>query len=180
MEKKNTSVFYNALIWGVIIGLASIIYSVILYVFNQALNRGLGYAGLIITLGLLIYGTINYRDSVRGGNLPFGTAFGFGILVIMISAIISQIYSYLLFTVIDPGLQEKMTEMIAEQMLDRGLPEEQLDDVLARMEKFRSPLVMAISALVSSAIIGAIIALIVAAIFKREVEPEAEIEESTE
>jgi len=41
MEKKNPSVVLNALIWGVIIGLISIVYSVILYMLNQTFNRAL-------------------------------------------------------------------------------------------------------------------------------------------
>ena len=168
MEEKNTSVFYNGLIWGVIIGLVSVIYSVLLYVFDQALNRTLGYLSLLILLGGLAYSMYYFRESVREGILSFGTAFGFGVVVVVTAGIIGQIYSYLLFTVIDPGLQDKMLEMAMDKMMEKGVPEDQIDQAMNITKKFMSPVFLAISGLVSTAIMGSILSVISAAIFKRE------------
>ncbi len=54
MENKNTSIFYNGLVWGVILGFVGIIYNVILYMLDQNLNQNLGYLGIIITVVLLV------------------------------------------------------------------------------------------------------------------------------
>jgi hypothetical protein len=168
MEKKNTTVFYNGLIWGLILGFAGVIYSVILYMLDQSTNQALGYAGLIITIVLLILGMRSFRDSVRDGIMPFGTAFSFGILAIVVSGIIGTIYAYLLFNVIDPDLITRIQEIQVEKMLDRGIPEEALDEVLPRMERFMQPGLLALMGLLSSLFMGAIISLILAAIFKRD------------
>ena len=88
MEEKNTSIFSNGLIWGVIVGLLGVIYSVILYVTDQFLNQALGIIGLVILIGGLAYSTYYFREQVRGGILPFGQAFTFGIVVAVTSALI--------------------------------------------------------------------------------------------
>jgi hypothetical protein len=168
MEKKNTSVFYNALIWGLIIGFAGIIYSVILYMLDLHLNQNLGYAGMLISLVILIFAVRSFRDNIRGGILPFGTAFSFGFLALIIGSILGTIYGLILWTVIDPDIISRMQELQVEKMLEKGLPEEGLDRVLPRLQKFMQPGILATFGLLSSAFFSAIIALIVAAIFKRD------------
>ena len=168
MEEKNTGVFSNALIWGVILGLVSIIYAVVLYVMDESLNKTLGYFGSIVTIAVLVYGTINFRDSVRGGILPFGSAFSFGVVVVVIGAVISSIYTYIQFAIIDTGLQDKMLEMAMEQMIEKGVPEDQLDTAMRMTSKFMRPVMLSIFGLFGGSVIGVILALINAAIFKKE------------
>ncbi len=168
MEKKNTSVLYNGLIWGLIIGFAGIIFQVLLYMLDQNLNQALGYIGMIITLVLLILGIRSFRDSVRDGVLPFGPAFGFGLVAIVVSGLLGSIYSYLMFTVIDPDIVSRIMEMQQEKILERGVPEEAIDQVMATTAKFMKPGVMVTMGMATSLFFGTILALIVAAIFKRD------------
>jgi hypothetical protein len=175
MEQKNTSVFYNALIWGIIIGLVSVIYSVVLYILDLATDRTLTMLGLIITVAGLVIATLNYRNSVRGGFIPFGAAFSFGILVVLFSGVISSVYSYLQMTIIDPGIQDKMMEMAMEKMAEKGMPEDQIDSMMEMSKKFMNPVVLTVSGLFYIALIGTILSLITAAIFKKD-NPEEVIE----
>jgi|OpeIllAssembly_1097287.scaffolds.fasta_scaffold151157_2 hypothetical protein len=169
MEKKNTSVVLNALIWGVIIGLISIVYSVILYMLNQTFNRALGYAGIIIMIVGLAIAMKSYRVNILDGILPFGKAFGFGVLIVVFASLLGSIYTYLLYTVIDPGLQEKMLEFAADKMLESGrVPEAQLDQALEFSKKFMSPTYLTVSGFIFSCLGGTVISLIMAAIFKKE------------
>lgn len=168
MEKKNTSVLYNGLIWGFIIGFAGVIYNVILYMTDQNLNQTLGYLAILITIVLLVIGVRSFRDTVREGILPFGPAFGFGMVAIVVSSLIGIIYAYILWTVIDPDIIGKMMEMQTEKMLDKGIPEEALDQAMNFIAKLMKPGVMVAMGLVSSVFFGTIISLIVAAIFKRD------------
>lgn len=169
MEKKNPSILVNALTWGVIIGLISIVYSVILYMLNQTFNKALGYAGIIIMIVGLAVAMKSYRDNVLDGVLPFGKAFGFGMLIVVFSALLGSIYIYLLYTVIDSGLQEKMLEYAADQMLESGrVTEAQLDQALEISKKFMSPIYLMVSGFIFSCLGGAVLSLIMAAIFKKE------------
>jgi zinc transporter ZupT len=168
MEKKNTSLFVNALIWGVIIGLVSVVYSVILYMLDQALNNVLGYLGFIIIIAGLAIAMKSYRDNVLDGILPFGKAFGFGILIVLISAVISGIYGILLYTIIDPDLIGKAMDASAGRMLEQGLSEDQVEQALEISKRFMKPVFMFISGLVVNLLVGVVLSLIMAAIFKKE------------
>jgi len=171
MENKNTSVFYNGLIWGAILGFAGIIYNVILYMLDQNLTQALGYAGILITIIILIIGLRSFRDNVRDGVLPFGPAFLFGFVVILVSSLIGIIYAYLLWTVIDPDIIARMKDLQMEKMLEKGVPGEALDQAMEISGKFMTPVMMAIFGFISSLFMGTIVALIIAAIFKKD-EPE--------
>jgi len=168
MEQKNTSVFYNALIWGIIIGLVFIIYSVVLYILDLTTNRTLGMLSFLILVAGLVIATLNYRNSVRGGYISFGTAFSFGILVAVFAAVISSVYSYIQMTVIDPGIIQKIQDLAMEKMTQKGIPEEQLDSVMEISRKFMSPIVISISALIQTALFGVVFSLIIGAIFKKD------------
>ena len=160
----------NALTWGIILGLVSIVYSVILYMVDQVFNQTLGYLSILILIAGLVISVKSYRDNVLEGEITFGKAFGFGVLVALVSAVLGAIYSYLLYTVIDPDLQKKMLEMAAEKMLEKGVPEGQIDQALEITKRFMSPVITSIGAVFSGTLIGTIISLVVAAIFKKESE----------
>jgi len=174
MENKNTSIWYNGLVWGAILGFVSIIYNVILYMLDQNLNQNLGYAGLLITIIILILAIRSYRDNVMDGVLPFGPAFKFGFIVILVSSVIGIIYAYLLWTVIDPDILSKMKDLQMEKMLEKGVPEESLDQAMEITGKFMKPALMVIFGLFSSLLMGTIVALIIAAIFKKN-QPEDQV-----
>jgi hypothetical protein len=168
MEKKNPSILINALNWGLIIGFASIVYSVILYMLNLMFNQALAYASVIIIIAGLAIAMKNYRDNVLDGVMPFGKAFGFGMLIILVAALLGAIFAYLLYAVIDTGLSEKMRELAEERMMKRGVPEAQMDMFLERAAKFQKPLPVAITGFITSVLGGVILSLIVAAIFKKD------------
>lgn len=174
MENKNTTVFYNGLVWGAILGFVGIIYNVILYMLDQNLNQTLAYLGILITIVVLILGVRSFRDNVRDGILPFGPAFQFGFIVILVSSVIGIIYAYILWTVIDPDILIKMKDMQMEKMLEQGIPEEAMDQAMAISSKFMTPLMMSIIGLFSGVFMGTIVALIIAAIFKKN-EPEDQV-----
>ena len=170
MENKNTSVFMNALTWGIIIGLVSIVYSVILYMLDQVFNQYLGYVSIVILIAGLALSVKGYRDNILEGEISFGKAFGFGVLVSVGAGVLGAIYNYLLYTVIDPDLQLKALEFAAEKMLEKGVPESQIEPTLEFTKKFMSPVVSSISGVFGTTLFGTIISLVVAAIFKKEPE----------
>jgi hypothetical protein len=168
MEKKNTSVFYNGLVWGAILGFAGVIYSVLLYMLDQTANQALGYVSILISLVLLVLGMKSYRNSVLDGVMPFGKAFGFGMVVIAVSALIGTIYQYIMVTVIDPDIMIKMMEAAEEKMISKGIPDEALEQAMNITKKFMQPGLMAAIGLATSLFFGTIMSLIVAAIMKKE------------
>lgn len=168
MENKNTSVFSNSLQMGVIVGIATIIYSVILYIFDATFNQALGYVNILILAAGIIWGLKQYRDKVLGGVISFGKCIGYGTLVGLFAAIISGIYTIVMMKFIDPELIQQLYLMMEDQMLEKGVPPEQIEQAMQMSKKFTNPTFMAIGGIFSSTAIAVVISLIAGAIMKKE------------
>lgn len=125
---------------GVILGIISIALTLVFYVIDYALlaDWKVGLISFAIFLGYGIYSGIGYRNEI-GGFMPFGKAFQHGFLVFAISALISTVFNILLYTVIDPELPGKITEVAvqnAEAMMEGfGLSGDALDEAMEKTRK---------------------------------------------
>ena len=143
MEEKDTqqpTLFQHSLKWGLIIGSISIVLTCALYAVDYALlaNWKTGIFIIVLFIGLAIYAGINYRKEI-GGLLPYGKAFQHGFILMAISGLISTIFSIVLYTVIDPELPGKLTEVALENaqamMEGFGMPEDQMDKAMEDARK---------------------------------------------
>ncbi len=129
----------NAIKNGVILGVISILITLVIYVVNYAALVQVKVALLLfaISIGFAIYAGINYRKEI-GGFIPFGKAFQHGFIIFAISGLISTIFTILLYHVIDPELPSKLVEASftnTEEMLSGfGMDPDQVE---AAMEKAR-------------------------------------------
>ncbi|MBN2213048.1 MAG: DUF4199 domain-containing protein [Bacteroidales bacterium] len=170
MEKK-TTLFNHSLTWGVILGIVLIVYTLILYFLNLSTNRALGYVSWLITIVIVFYAMKMYRDNVNQGALSFGNAFVIGLLVCIISGLISSIFAYIQFTVISPELIDKMVQIGEERLLSRGMPDDMVEQSMEMSRKFMTPTMISVMAFIMTIIFGAILSLILAAFVKREPNP---------
>ncbi len=141
MEPTSTnrvSLFQHAFRWGAIVGGVSIAITIVLYVIDYALLADWKMLLLLVLfLGLVIYAGINYRNQAE--EFPYGKAFQHAFLVFAVSGIISTIFMILLYTVIDPELPSKLTEVSIEnarQMMENfSLPEDKIDEAVEDAKK---------------------------------------------
>jgi len=169
MEQTNASWSKTALTYGIYLGLISILYSVIIYVAGFIGNKPLSYLSYLITIGVLIWAMITYRDKVNGGYMSYGTGVGLGFMTALIGGVISAIFAYILFTVIDPSIPDQLFNQAIEEAIAKNPEVEQnLDMVEGMMRKMMSPTALTIFGVVGAAIGGIIISLILAAIFKKD------------
>jgi len=170
MNEKSTF-WKSALTNGVILGIVLIIYSVILYMFNLSLVKGLNYVNYIFIIAGLIWFTKNYRDNSLGGNISYGHALGYGTIIVILAALISTIYSYVLMKYIDPSLIDKMIAQGEQEMINQGMTDDQIELTQSMSKKFMQPGLMNTMVFVFFSIINFIIALITSAIVKKEGDP---------
>lgn len=156
---------------GLILGLAGIVYSLILYFINQSLNKTGGYIFIVIQIGLLFFLLKSYRDNLMHGQLTYGQSFGAGLIICIYYAIIMAIFSYILYAVIDPGLVTKQLAMAEEGMVKKGVPQSAIDTGMAFTAKLIKPSIMAISGLFGNIIWGAILSLVISIFIKKEGNP---------
>lgn len=176
MEEQKSSLFKNALNWGVIMGIVLVIYSLIMWFIGLSLEKWTNWLSYLFVVVILILATINYRDKVLGGFMSYGQALGFGILVILIGVVISSIYNYIFMTFIDPEIINKMLAMQEEEFLKSGLTDDQIDRTMEMTKKFMTPLVISIMVIPVSVFFGFIITLITSIFLKKE-KPEMQLNE---
>jgi len=171
MEENVKAPFWKpALIYGAILGLVSVFMSLVFYFIGMATVNWTGYVTMLVGLVLLVYLMIQYRNVHLGGYASFGQIF----VMVLVSAgiiatIISAIYTYVLYTVIDPGLVDQIRIVAEEKIMSNSrIPESMYDDILERMEKKMNVRYMIRMALIIGPVINAFIGLIVAAFIKKE------------
>jgi hypothetical protein len=176
MEKKSASLSKSAMNYGLYLGIVLIVYSLVLYMLNETLNKTLGYVSFVFVVTGIAYGLINFRDKVNGGILQYGTGVGLGVLISLFAGILSSAFSFILMQFIDPSLSDQVITMMQEEALKQGAPEGALEQAEGIYNFMAKPIVMAFLGIFSSVFWGTIISLILAAIFKKN--PENSFEEA--
>ena len=180
MEQKSNSIWKSGLIYGLYLGIISVLISVVIWA--GSVMESMGIFGsliiitviLIITFLLLLFFTKAYRNKELGGFISFGKAFQFAIIVVLISTIISSIYNYIFYTIIDPGYMENLMAVMQQktiQYLEKvGAPESRIDKTLEKFEDIPTLWESIKKGILNGVIGGAILSLIVGAIVKKKEE----------
>lgn len=115
-EETNTS--QHSIKWGVILGLISIILTLIIYLIDVTLlaKSGVGLVSLAISIGVIIYAGRDYRSKI-GGYMPFKQAFMHAFVVFVISGFLAILFNILLYNVIDPDVVPILVEAQMENAM---------------------------------------------------------------
>ncbi len=170
MEQKSTSIWKSGLLLGVYLSIVIILYSVILYVTSLGFNKIAGY----ISIGILIVGVvivqITYKKQ-QDNILTYGQGVGVAVIAMLSVGVISMVYTYLLYVVIDPDYYQQfllfMQEQTTSTLVERGMGEDQIQMALDMQQKFQTPVILAGGALLNSVIVGLIVSLISSIFIKK-------------
>lgn len=174
---SNVSPWPIALRHGLLAALVMIVIGLAAHLAGFTDYSGKGASNWIITLvnwAVLITANVmvvkKYRDENLGGFINFGKGFKAGFQLQLVIALITLVWSFLFFTLIEPNLIQEILDMSREQMMEnQSMSEAEADQALNMMKWMFSPVAMSIIAGVSSFVTGLIIALIVASVMKKEV-----------
>ncbi|GAB3991031.1 hypothetical protein GCM10028807_19870 [Spirosoma daeguense] len=157
----------TALKWGLILGIALIVYSAVTFLTNNTANTWAGLVSYGITIIGLTLAMRNFR-SLNNGFITYGEGLTIGTLAAAISGFISSLFSVFYTTIIDTGFMERAAEKAREQMEDQGtMSDEQIDRTISMMEKFQSPGLLFVFGVFGSILIGLVFSLIIAAFIRR-------------
>ncbi|MCK5845872.1 MAG: DUF4199 domain-containing protein [Bacteroidales bacterium] len=168
---KDHSTFKLAMRPGLYIGLISVALSLVLWatISDLQLRSKLGYIVLAIVAFMFYKFTVSYRETNMGGEITYGESFKFQTSMTVVYSLISAIYSYLLFAVLDPGMVENIREMAAEEMYKQNMAEEQIEAAIEMQAMFMTPEFMTISTVFVTFLTGVLLALIVSFFTKKEI-----------
>jgi uncharacterized membrane protein YcjF (UPF0283 family) len=167
MEEKPVSLWKSSLTYGLYLGIAMILVSVVYYATGNTFAKSTQWISYIVIIAGVILAQFSYRKSL-GDVMTYGQALGVGVLTMVFAAVISGFYTYLLYGIIDPSLQDQLRLSIEEQIVKQGkVPEEQIDMAVEMATKFQKPAIMFVMAIFSGAFVGLIISLITSIFTKK-------------
>jgi len=171
LSMKKSEFLKNSMTFGAITGLALIIVGVIAYILdlqNSTINSFLQYGVMIAGIFL---GTRNFRDKINFGSITYGKALGSGVLICLFSSIIMALYNYIFLKYIDPDFIGKLLEMIENEMLKQGLPDNQVEMALEMQRKIMTPTWISIIIIPSLTFMGFLFSLVTSIFLKRKSNP---------
>ncbi|MEZ4997945.1 MAG: DUF4199 domain-containing protein [Bacteroidales bacterium] len=170
MEQKR-SVWKETLNYGIILGLITVVFSVLTYMFDLTFKTWLMWPSMLLSLVVLFFLLRSYRDHYNNGYISYGKALGAGVVINIYAAIIAAIYIYVLYTFIDPGLIDKSMAVAEAKMAERGLPDAAVEQALEMQAKFLKPWITTLTATIMSIFYGFILSLIVSLFIMKKGNP---------
>jgi hypothetical protein len=172
MTNENTmtsthSPWKSAMSSGGLLGIALIIFMLIIYLLDIPSTSSINWLSWIIFVGLLIYGQKAFRTE-NGGFISYGNLLKFGVMMGIFAGFLIGVWQYVLYTMIDTGLWERQMLELEETYLEMGLSEEMIEQSMKMNQKFSSPLFISLGSAFTYALMSLIISLITAAFLKKE------------
>lgn len=139
-ETKTESLYANALKHGLILGVITILLTVLAYSTSLSFMGSLKFLGCIflIYIGYVIYAGISYRNNI-GRYISYGKAFVHGFVVLASASFVNFLFGIVLYDVIDPELSTRLAEAIMinteDMMRGIGAPEETIDKTIDEMKR---------------------------------------------
>jgi hypothetical protein len=170
MEEK-VSVWKANLTSGLILGLFAVVYTLVMYFLDLTFNKVQGYVFLLVLIVTLYFLVKSYRDNYLHGYITYGQAVGAGVVIFLYFAIISAIFTYILYAVIDPELTTKQLAFVEETLVKRGMNQDLIDTSMNMQKKFLKPEIMAPFSILGNMVTGVIMSLLVAIFVRKEGNP---------
>ncbi len=139
MESKQNNYLQDIITNSLLLTSILIIYGLLIYVIDISLyvKWWYGISVLIISVALLIYFGINYRNSI-GGILSYKDSFIYLYILSLFSALFQLIWGIIFFQVIDPELGDKLSQLVIEStvsvMESFGSGGEAIDATIEQLE----------------------------------------------
>ncbi|MEW2922418.1 MULTISPECIES: DUF4199 domain-containing protein [Flavobacteriaceae] len=168
MEEQQPKATKFMLNYGLILGLVSIVFNVMLYTqkMHYEMSTPVIVISILLTAAAIFLGTNAYKKA-NGGFLKISEALKIAVGIALVSTIISLIYQYLLINFIEPDFMDKAFEIAKPKAFEQNpsMTEEQWEQGVA-MQKSMGWLRYPIG-LIFGCVIGLVLGLISGLILKK-------------
>ncbi len=168
MENNPVSPWKANLSSGIFLGLLLVAFSLIVYFADLMFVKWVNAISYLIYIAGLFYGIRAYRHNYLGGSLTYGQGVGAAVIISLYAGVITGLYSFVLYTYIDPDLPARILDQSRQLLLEKGMPEAQVESSLRISKIFVQGWVTGLMSIVGSLMIGTVIGLILSIFLKNE------------
>lgn len=167
-DYDKNAIYKNAGNYGLILGLAIVIYTLVLHFLGAGQNEIAGWASIVFMAVAVHMGTKNFRDKLQEGFVTYGRAVGSGMLIVFFASIIQAFFIYIFYSYISPESIQDIFITMEDGMMQSGSSDEEIEMAMKMTKSVMGPVTMAFTAILGSAFWGLIISLITSAFLKKE------------
>lgn len=170
-EMQKASVKKIGINYGMLLALAVIVVSIVVYVMGLSAQQPWWQSTLNFLLSItLIWMGIKAFKNENDGFLSLGDALKTGLAISLIAGIVGSIFTYIFITFIEPDFVIQLLDATREKIVvqNPNMTQDQLDMTMGMTEKMMSPFILTAMGLIASLFFGFIISLIVGLILKNE------------
>jgi hypothetical protein len=169
MEDQKTSAKSIILNYGLIYGVISILFHVILYIMGKHLEQNwiTSLFGFVLMTVVIVLGVKKFK-SFNNGLLSIGQAIKTAIGVVVFGALVYAIYNYVFMTFVEPDTMEQALELGRQKMIEADMSDDIIERSLEMQRKFSGPGIIGASVIIINAIFGLIVSLVVGLVMKKE------------
>jgi len=149
-EQAKIPVFKASLYYGLIVGLVTIVISLIFYFIGQSFEKWAMYTSLVIAVAVLVLALVLLRKEYGKGFISYGNVVLASVLISLVAAILTSVYTYAIFEFDKEYLQD--TKYYALEQIDKRmektdakyqekLTDEQYDQFASRMKAQKKKIV---------------------------------------
>jgi len=151
---------------GLILSAISIVFSIVMYVFNLFEYSWLSWINTAIVMGGLIYGNILFANQ-SNNNVTFGNLFAHGFKTTAVIIVITTAYTVLSFKVFFPDMIDTILEISRKKMLENPkMTDEMIEQAISMTKKFFIPFAIG-GTILGIGFTGALASLIGAGVAKK-------------
>lgn len=172
MKKEYWNIVLTA---ALVLGVLYTAFTFLGYVFYG--NAIVGWMVSLASFGSILWSLVYYGKraavlkDVDGVGFTFGQAFGFSIVVLLLSGVIVGIGQWFLQNVVDPEFYDQLYKQTLEntiKMMGSSANDVQIEAARQTQELMRQPLAVVFSAVLSMGLMGGLVGLAASAIIKRK------------
>lgn len=168
MDTKKSLFWNKAMFWGFIVALASMLTTTVYYSTDNMASTSQSWIDYAITIGGIVVCAIVYKQTLhQNDEFTYGNALGLGVATIFFSSLILAVFTYVLYTYIDPELHAETIRNTEQVLLDSGYSDDMVEQQMALGRKFMTPAAMSIMFVFVNTFKGFIVALITSIFLKR-------------
>ncbi len=140
---------------------------------NMDLGNGelIGYACMVLCLSAVYLGIRNYRNKNLHGSISFGNAFGQGLEISGVAALIFGAYNFVLYKYLAPDLLQRLLAYSKNKIINSGQTQEIITKRLAELQSqsgfYGNPIVMGFVMVLTVFVIGIFVSLLSALVLKK-------------
>ena len=156
--------------------MVSVIIGLITYLLGLSDSNYFKYLGIIAMVAVVILGLFEYRDKLNGGFASFSDLFKVGLLIGLLLAVISSIWTFIYMNILDTEMISRIILQTEIDLESKGMSDKEIKQAIEISKKFMTPISMLIMGFASSLFISGLVSLVSAIVIKNP-KPFASIEE---